>query len=48
MEVLVDARWIDAPGICATLVELAALTRSDGFRPALTARCSPSARWMGA
>jgi DNA-binding transcriptional LysR family regulator len=36
MEVLVDARWIDAPGVCAPLPELAALTRSDGFRPALT------------
>jgi DNA-binding transcriptional LysR family regulator len=36
MEVLVDARWIDAPGICAPLPELSALARADGFRPALT------------
>src|SRR3954471_13173149 len=36
MEVLVDARWIDAPGICAPLSELASLARAEGFRPALT------------
>jgi DNA-binding transcriptional LysR family regulator len=36
MEVLVDARWIDAPGICAPLPELAMLARAEGFRPALT------------
>jgi DNA-binding transcriptional LysR family regulator len=36
MEVLVDARWIDAPGICAPLTELASLARAEGFRPALT------------
>jgi len=36
MEVLVDARWIDAPGICAPLPELSALARADGFRAALT------------
>jgi DNA-binding transcriptional LysR family regulator len=35
MEVLVDARWIDAPAICAPLAELSALARADGFRPAL-------------
>lgn len=32
---LVDARWIDAPAICAPLDELAAIARADGFRPAL-------------
>ncbi len=36
MEVLVDARWIDAPGICATLSDLSMLARAEGFRPALT------------
>src|SRR5262249_25920468 len=36
MEVLVDARWIDAPGICAPLTELSMLARAEGFRPALT------------
>jgi DNA-binding transcriptional LysR family regulator len=36
MEVLVDARWIDAPGICAPLPELSAIARADGFRPALS------------
>jgi DNA-binding transcriptional LysR family regulator len=36
MEVLVDARWIDAPGICAPLPELSAIARADGFRAALT------------
>jgi DNA-binding transcriptional LysR family regulator len=35
-EVLVDARWIDAPGICAPLSELSMLARAEGFRPALT------------
>ena len=32
LEDLVDARWIDAPVICAPLDELAALARADGFR----------------
>ncbi len=43
MEVLVDARWIDAPGICAPLPELSALARADGFRAALVyeGRTSP-------
>ena len=36
MEELVDARWIDAPAICAPLAELAAIARADGFRAALT------------
>jgi DNA-binding transcriptional LysR family regulator len=35
MEVLVDARWIDAPRICAPLSELSAIARADGFRGAL-------------
>jgi DNA-binding transcriptional LysR family regulator len=36
LEELVDARWIDAPAICAPLPELAAIARADGFRPVLT------------
>ena len=36
LEDLVDARWIDAPAICAPLAELAAIARADGFRAALT------------
>ncbi len=36
LEDLVDARWIDAPAICAPLDELAAIARADGFRAALT------------
>ena len=36
LKYLVDARWIDAPVICAPLDELAALARADGFRAALT------------
>jgi DNA-binding transcriptional LysR family regulator len=35
LEALVDARWIDAPAICAPLDELAAIARADGFRAAL-------------
>ena len=35
LEDLVDARWIDAPVVCAPLDELAAIARADGFRPAL-------------
>jgi DNA-binding transcriptional LysR family regulator len=35
LEDLVDARWIDAPAICAPLDELATLARADGFRAAL-------------
>jgi DNA-binding transcriptional LysR family regulator len=35
LEDLVDARWIDAPIVCAPLDELAAIARADGFRPAL-------------
>jgi DNA-binding transcriptional LysR family regulator len=35
LEDLVDARWIDAPTICAPLDELAAIARADGFRAAL-------------
>jgi DNA-binding transcriptional LysR family regulator len=35
LEDLVDARWIDAPTVCAPLDELAAIARADGFRPAL-------------
>lgn len=35
LEDLVDARWIDAPAICAPLAELASLARADGFRAAL-------------
>ncbi|MDA0178921.1 LysR family transcriptional regulator [Solirubrobacter phytolaccae] len=33
---LVDARWIDAPTICAPLADLASLARAEGFRAALT------------
>ena len=36
LDELVDARWIDAPAICAPLAELAAIARADGFRAALT------------
>ena len=36
LDALVDARWIDAPAICAPLAELAAIARAEGFRPALT------------
>jgi DNA-binding transcriptional LysR family regulator len=35
LEDLVDARWIDAPVVCAPLEELAAIARAEGFRPAL-------------
>jgi DNA-binding transcriptional LysR family regulator len=35
LEDLVDARWIDAPAICAPLDELAAIARAEGFKPAL-------------
>jgi DNA-binding transcriptional LysR family regulator len=35
LEELVDARWIDAPGVTAPLADLAMLARADGFRPAL-------------
>jgi DNA-binding transcriptional LysR family regulator len=35
LEDLVDARWIDAPGITAPLATLAMLARAEGFRPAL-------------
>ncbi|MBE2318528.1 LysR family transcriptional regulator [Solirubrobacter sp. CPCC 204708] len=35
LEDLVDARWIDAPAICAPLADLASLARTEGFRPAL-------------
>jgi DNA-binding transcriptional LysR family regulator len=35
LEDLVDARWIDAPSVCAPLDELAAIARAEGFRPAL-------------
>jgi DNA-binding transcriptional LysR family regulator len=35
LEDLVDARWIDAPVVCAPLTELAAIARAEGFRPAL-------------
>jgi DNA-binding transcriptional LysR family regulator len=35
LEDLVDARWIDAPTVCAPLDELAAIARAEGFRPAL-------------
>jgi DNA-binding transcriptional LysR family regulator len=34
LEDLVDARWIDAPGVTTPLPELALLARADGFRPA--------------
>jgi DNA-binding transcriptional LysR family regulator len=35
LEDLVDARWIDAPGVITPLPELAMLARADGFRAAL-------------
>jgi DNA-binding transcriptional LysR family regulator len=35
LEDLVDARWIDAPGVAASLADLAMLARADGFRAAL-------------
>ena len=35
LEDLVDARWIDAPTVCAPLEELAAIARAEGFKPAL-------------
>jgi len=35
LDALVDARWIDAPAICAPLADLASLARADGFRAAL-------------
>jgi DNA-binding transcriptional LysR family regulator len=35
LEDLVDARWIEAPGVTAPLADLAMLARADGFRPAL-------------
>jgi DNA-binding transcriptional LysR family regulator len=35
LEDLVDARWIDAPTVCAPLDELAAIARAEGFKPAL-------------
>jgi len=35
LEALVDARWIDAPGVATPLPALAMLARADGFRPAL-------------
>jgi DNA-binding transcriptional LysR family regulator len=35
LEDLVDARWIDAPGVAEPLARLAALARADGFRPAV-------------
>ena len=35
LEDLVDARWIDAPAVCAPLSELAAIARAEGFKPAL-------------
>jgi len=35
LDALVDARWIDAPAICASLAELAAIARAEGFRPSL-------------
>jgi DNA-binding transcriptional LysR family regulator len=34
LEDLVDARWIDAPGVITPLAELAMLARADGFRAA--------------
>ena len=36
LDELVDARWIDAPAICTSLPEIAAIARADGFRAALT------------
>jgi DNA-binding transcriptional LysR family regulator len=35
LEDLVDARWIDAPGVTVGLDELATLARAEGFRAAL-------------
>ncbi len=35
LEDLVDARWIEAPGVAAPLADLAMLARADGFRVAL-------------
>jgi DNA-binding transcriptional LysR family regulator len=35
LEDLVDARWIDAPGVLVSLADLAAMARADGFRAAL-------------
>ena len=35
LEDLVDARWIDAPGVATPLAALAMLARADGFRTAL-------------
>src|SRR3954452_15847011 len=35
LEDLVDARWIDAPTVCAPIDELAAIARAEGFQPAL-------------
>jgi DNA-binding transcriptional LysR family regulator len=35
LENLVDARWIDAPGVTMPLDELAAVARAEGFRAAL-------------
>jgi DNA-binding transcriptional LysR family regulator len=35
LEDLVDARWIEAPGITTPLATLAMLARAEGFRPAL-------------
>ena len=35
LEDLVDARWIDAPGVTTPLAALAMLARADGFRAAL-------------
>jgi DNA-binding transcriptional LysR family regulator len=35
LEDLVDARWIDAPGVATPLAALAMLARADGFRPAV-------------
>jgi DNA-binding transcriptional LysR family regulator len=34
LEDLVDARWIEAPGVAAPLADLAMLARADGFRAA--------------
>jgi DNA-binding transcriptional LysR family regulator len=35
LDALVDARWIEAPGVAAPLSDLAMLARAEGFRPAL-------------
>jgi DNA-binding transcriptional LysR family regulator len=35
LEDLVDARWIEAPGVTAPLAEIAMLARAEGFRAAL-------------